>query len=167
MVDPKRVSNVEHDRRSTATTGGDVDGGGVVPDHIQVRGDVGHQGVVEPGQVLAHQASGEVVGRGDWSTGVGNAAFVRRPPVPLVDGPFIETGGVRRRLVLVAVERHVQRQLATWIVEHEVIGLRRGVGPATECAGFDHVDPNLYRRTASLRHGLFQYTQAPGTQPDD
>ena len=73
----------------------DVDGRRVVADDLEVRRGVGHQGVVEPDQVLAHQPAGQVVGGQDRVAPGADPALVTHPAVAAADRPL--RAGPRRR----------------------------------------------------------------------
>jgi hypothetical protein len=128
---------VEQHRLSTADLGRYVGGGGVVAHDLQIGRCVGQQRVVEPGQVLAHQAARQVVGGEDLHARGVNPALVAQPAIALGDRPLVETYGVRA--VLVGVRGRVERQLSAGIVEYEVVGLLRGVNAAAQLSRLNHV----------------------------
>ena len=140
MVDGEARAVVEHHRLATADLGRDVDGGGVVADDLEVRGGVGHQGVVEPGQVLAHETAGKVVGGPDRLALGADPALVPHPAEAPHDRPFVEADGVGR--VLFAVRGRVEGQLPAGVVEDQVVGLAGRVDAAAQLAGLDQVHPD-------------------------
>ena len=137
MVDAEGRAVVEQHRLATPDLRRDVDGAGEVADDLQVRGGVGHQGVVEPDQVLAHQPAGQVVGGPDRLALGADPALVAHPAVATDDRPFVQPDGVGGVVVLVG--GGVEGQLSTGVVEDQVVGLLHGVDAATELARLDHV----------------------------
>ncbi len=159
MLDADRRAVVEQDRLAASDLGRDVGGGREVAHDLQVRGGIGEECLVEPRQVLAHQSPGQEVGGEDRLARGTDPALVADPAVPLLDGPLVQSHGVRR--VLVAVGRRVERQLTTGVVEHEVVGLLHGVDPATELAGLDDVQPDGGRGPPRPAHRPLQHAQPP------
>ena len=131
MVDAQGPTVVEDDRLPLARRV-DVDGRGVVTDHLQIGRCMGHESLVEPDQVLTHEPPGQIVGGEDRSLRV-DPAFVTAPPVALSGRPIRRAR--RRREVLGPIGRGIERQLPAGIVEDQVVGLAHGVDAATEWPG--------------------------------
>ena len=75
MVDNEGGAVVEQHRLAPRQRRRNVDGCCVVPDDLEVGRGVGQQGVVKPGQVLAHQPPGQVIGGQDGVTSGADAAL--------------------------------------------------------------------------------------------
>src|SRR6202035_28557 len=112
------VAVIEQDGFAATEQGRDVEGGGDVTHDFEVGRCVGHQGVVAPDQVLAHEAAREVVGGGDWYASRTDPAFVADPAVALGDGPLVQPDGVGRRRP-VALGGGVKGKLPAGVVEHQ------------------------------------------------
>ena len=165
VVHPQGPPVVQHHRLAAAAGRHDVDGAGVVPHHFEIGGGVGQQRLVEPGQVLAHQPAGQVVGRLDGGSGPTDGAEMTRPGVPLLDRPLVEPQPIGRDGA--PLGGCVQRELAAGIVEHQVVGLALGVDATAQPAGLDHMDADARRGAPRLSHGPLEDTQSPRAESDD
>ena len=97
MVDSEGGAVVEQHRLAPVEGRRNVDCRRVVPDDLEVGRRVGHQRVVEPGQVLAHQPPGQVVGGQDGVTPGADAALVTHPAVAADHRPRVQAHGVGGR----------------------------------------------------------------------
>ena len=164
VVHTERRAVVQHHGLPTGHRG-DVDGGGVVPLHLHVGGGVGHQGLVEPHQVLPHQPTGQVVGGLDRPALGADATLVPDPPVATLDRPLEEPECIGQ--LFWSLRRGIQRQLPAGVIEDEIVRLTLGIDPSTEGAGLDHMHSDRGFHPAGTSHRPLQHTDSPGPQTHD
>ena len=143
----------------------DVDGRRVVPHYLEVGRGVGHQRVVEPDQVLAHQPPGQVVGGQDGVTPGADAALVTHPAVAADHRPRVQAHGVGGEGVPVGGD--VEGELTAGVVEQEEVGLLGRVNPASELSGLDHMEAHRFPYPPCPVHRPFHDAQAPRAEPHD
>ena len=68
---------------------------------------------------------------------------------------------------MVAFGGGIQRELPAGIVEDQIVGLLRGVNPASELAGLNHVEADGGRRVPCSGHGPFHDAQSPRSEAYD
>ncbi len=118
-----------------------VDGARRMMDNADRRRGRGHECPVEPVQVLAHQAPGQVVAGLDPPSGRVQGAEVADPPVALGVSPVVEADAIARQVGLIG--EGVQGDRGAGAVEQQIIGLGRVVDPGARGSGLDHVNLDL------------------------
>ena len=165
MVDGEGGAVVEQHRLAPLEGLRNVDGRCVVPDDLEVGRGVGHQRVVEPDQVLAHQPPGQVVGGQDGVTPGADTALVTHPAVAADHRPPVQAHGVGGEGVPVGGD--VEGELTAGVVEHQEVGLLGGVNPASELSGLDQVQPHRRPYLPGPAHRPLHDAQTPRAEPHD
>jgi hypothetical protein len=88
-----------------------------------------------------------VVGLDRLARRVDHAAVVD-PPIPLGNGPLVQTDPIAR-LVVRSRER-VQRKLTAWVIEKEIVRLGHVVNARAGSSGLDDVHSDIYARPKLL-----------------
>ena len=149
MVDDYGVAVRQAHRFASVEPSDEVDGRSRVMSDLDVRRGAGDQRAVEPLEVLAHQAPRQEVMGLDRLAGRIDLAAVADPPVAPLEHPVVQPDAVAR-LVVLGVER-IQRQLATGVVEQQVVWLRHVVDARAGRPGLDHVHFDLEPDGQALR----------------
>ena len=165
VVDGEGGAVVEQHRLAPLKRRLDVDGRRAVPDDLEVGRGVGHQRVVEPDQVLAHQPPGQVIGGQDGVTPGADTALVTHPAVAADHRPWMQAHGVGGEGVPVGGD--VQGELSAGVVEHQEVRLLGGVDPASELSGLDQVQPHRRPYPPGPAHRPLHDTQTPRAEPHD
>ena len=163
VVDGEGGAVVEQHRLAPLEGLRNVDGSCVVPDDLEVGRGVGHQRVVEPDQVLAHQPPGQVVGGQDGVTPGADTALVTHPAVAADHRPRVQAHGVGGEGVPVGGD--VEGELTAGVVEHQEVGLLGGVNPASELSGLDQVQPHRRPYLPGPAHRPLHDAQTPRAEP--